>query len=41
MAFSCAFVGRQFCATVSKGDRDTAGLGIKEVTEEWSIVLAG
>ncbi len=41
MAFSGAFVGRQFCAAVAKGDRDTAGLNAMLVTEEWSKVAGG
>ena len=41
MAFSGAFVGRQFCAAIGKGDRDTAGLNVTEVTEERSIVAGG
>jgi hypothetical protein len=41
MAFSGAFVGRQFCANIGKGDGDTARLNVKEVTEEWSIVAGG
>ena len=41
MAFSGAFVGRQFCADIGKGDGDTARLNVKEVTEEWSIVAGG
>ncbi len=32
---------RQFCAAVGKGDGDTAGLNVAEVTEEWSIVAGG
>ncbi len=41
MAFTGAFVGRQFCAAVAKGDGDTAGLNVMEVTEECSIVAGG
>ena len=41
MVFSGAFVGRQFCAAVSKGDKDTVGLNVTEVTEEWSTVAGG
>ncbi len=41
MAFSGAFVGRQFCAAIGKGDGDTAGLNVTEVTDEWSIVAGG
>jgi hypothetical protein len=41
MAFSGAFVGRQFYAAIGEGDRDPAGLNVTEVTEEWSIVTGG
>ena len=41
MAFSGAFGGRQFCAAIAEGDRDTAGLNVTEVTEEWSNVAGG
>ena len=41
MAFSVAFVGRQFGAAIGKGDGDTAGLNVTEVTEEWSVVASG
>jgi hypothetical protein len=41
MAFSGAFVGRQFCAAVGEGDGDTAGLNVIEVTEKRSIVAGG
>jgi hypothetical protein len=41
MAFSGAFVGRQFCAAFGKGDGDTAELNVTEVTEEGSVVAGG